>query len=492
MGKAVTIDLVVGDPAKVDAAFAMWDKGLSKLQKQTDQLKASISGVVMPQTNSGGGGGAIVRRSGGGAPGVLTSFQNAQVADAFSRSGYSQMASQAVAHAKNSLAQNTAAAYSGDPAAIRQMNAANAIIRRNTQKPAPTLGSKAMNALMTSRLGVGANGLEIAPLIGRLAALNPAVGATLAALGLLALGFKSAYSAINQSIGNRARFGAGAASMNAAAGIVGLEGGAVAAGVRSAIEGGGLGTAYAMSLGINPLQGPLGSMDYARNANIVMRDISKSKNYDEARRKAETMGSPELASLYYLSDARKNRIGKEGPTTTEETTRAMVELNAAMADLIKGGKQILSDFFAPIFEVFAEFSRFGEVFYSTKNGAKESRTAINELMKPLRDFTNWVKWLREQFERNTKSDEKWEMGPFGARKVKKSPEEMAADMRASAESAQVKALNDNTRSTDRLNHTFREGMHGGGARAGASMPRGLNGFQLGDASYQAAVASGVI
>jgi hypothetical protein len=335
--------------------------------------------------------------------------------------------------------------------------------------------------------------LEIAPLIGRLAALNPAVGATLAALGLLALGFKAAYSAINQSIGNRARYGSGATSMNATAGIVGLEGGAVAGGIRSAIEGGGLGTAYAMSLGLNPLQGPLGSMDYARNANVVMRDISKSKNYDEARRKAETMGSPELASLYYLSDARKNRIGKGGPTTTEETTRAMVELNAAMADLIKGGKQIVSDFFAPIFELFAELSRFGEVFNSTKSGARESRNAINELMKPLRDFTNWVKWLRGQFERNNnKADEKWEMGPFGARKVKKTPQEIAADLKESKEDAHLKALNDNTRATNGLNGTLREGLHGGGARAGASTPRGLNGFQLGDASYQAAVASGVI
>jgi hypothetical protein len=489
MGKAVTIDLVVGDPAKVDATFAQWDKGLAKLQKQTDQLKAAISGVVMPQPGPVGGGGGGTRRAGGGSPGVLTSFQNAQVADAFSRSGYSQMAAQAVAHAKNSLAQNSSSAYSGDPAAIRQMNAANAIIRRNTQKPAPTLASKAMSAVMTSRLGVGANGLEIAPLIGRLAALNPVIMAVIASMTLLSLGVKAAYSAINQSIGNRARYGAGSASMNATAGIVGLEGGAVAGGIRSAIEGGGMGTAYAMSLGINPLQGPLGSMDYARNASVVMRDISKSKNYDEARRKAETMGSPELASLYYLSDARKNRIGKEGPATTEETTRAMVELNAAFADLIKGGKQIISDFFAPIFELFAEISRWGELFHSTTSGAKEGRRAIDDLMKPIRELTKWLTSIREKF--TMKPDEKMVVTPYGARVVKKTPEEMAADVKA-AESANQEALNRNTRATDRLNDTYREGMHGGGARAKQSTPWGMNGAQMGDASYQAAVASGII
>lgn len=70
------------------------------------------------------------------------------------------------------------------------------------------------------------------------------------------------------------------------------------------------GMAYAARLGVNPIGGPMGDIDYARKLQRVASDIAGSRSIGQARRKAEMVGMPELANLQLLNPSNKRYLAE--------------------------------------------------------------------------------------------------------------------------------------------------------------------------------------
>lgn len=194
------------------------------------------------------------------------------------------------------------------------------------------MGSQAVQALM------GGGGLaKMAPMLGTLltnpitiAAITVAASAAAsAALGVNALRIQGKYLS-----GYAVAGGTNGALRNAnlIAGATGMGSGADAARrLQSGIGSGGIGMAYAAQAGINPIGGPFGDMNYAEKLRRYNQFVMKSRSFDEARRRAEAAGTPELAQNYFLSDESKGRLNRLGagamnPARMRETAEFRLRL----------------------------------------------------------------------------------------------------------------------------------------------------------------------
>ena len=481
MSKTVTIDLVVGDPSKIDAMFDKWDKGLKNIQDQTDKLKASMSGVYMPPPGgggggyAGGGGGGGFRRRGGGSSGsggsnILDDLQQARVASVMAKAngGDPYWKDQAARRAQMAVQALTPQALAGDMKAVTQMNQALNIQKRNT--PNSTM-SKIQDAFMTSRLGMGAGGMQIMPLVNKLSALHPAATAAVGALTMFAAGVGKSNDSLQQRLNDVVTLGGNpgvAAGLDRDAKRIGMSGSDIASRVEGALEGSDLAKSELSNLGINPVMGVNGNMDYAGTASEVLKKIAQTKNFDERRRIAKIFRIEEAAKLGDLSAEYRNEVGTPGRVLTERDRNRAADAGAGMADFQKDMNNFVNGIFDPFITIGVETNKaakradgFGHVLRSVGNG-------FTEAISPIGSFVRWLDKL------NNPDAEK------EAERIEKEEKEKA------------KSQKDLTVATVQLTMAIKNGINGGGVRIQGAVPGQIRSQQLADKAYRDALKDGIL
>lgn len=276
--------------------------------------------------------------------------------------------------------------------------------------------------------------------------LGPAALAVSAQLGIAAAYIQS----VNSQVRTRAQIGGSARESVAAATIASAIGlGPNAANQLSAnIAGGGAAASEASKAGINLVRGPYGDTNDAKAFNQAVEYVARSKSFDEARQKAVRLGTPELASAYYLSENTRKRLSA-GSGGTEEDAKVAAEFNAEMAILTREfQKAVLAG--KPLIRLLS----------STARGL----TAIAGPMEKIIDIASntvlgrivdYIEGLNQR-----QSDTIIPGGPTGG-------------SGAGVRSPQTEAVNRNTKAVDDLTRTvktYRE-VVGGGERAMGAIPK---------------------
>lgn len=278
--------------------------------------------------------------------------------------------------------------------------------------------------------------------------LGPAAIAVSAQLGIAAAYIQS----VNSQVRTRAQIGGSARESVAAATIASAIGlGPNAANQLSAnIAGGGAAASEASKAGINLVRGPYGDTNDAKAFNQAVEYVARSKSFDEARQKAVRLGTPELASAYYLSENTRKRLSA-GSGGTEEDAKVAAEFNAEMAILTREfQKAVLAG--KPLIRLLS----------STARGL----TAIAGPMEKIIDIASntilgqIVKYIEEM--KNREPDTIIPGGPTGG-------------SGAGVRNPQTEAVKRNTKAVDDLTRTvktYRE-VVGGGERAKGALPKNI-------------------
>lgn len=275
--------------------------------------------------------------------------------------------------------------------------------------------------------GAGALGAASSAIAG-IKGLGPAALAVSAQLGIAAAYIQS----VNSQVRTRAQIGGSARESVAAATIASAIGlGPNAANQLSAnIAGGGAAASEASKAGINLVRGPYGDTNDAKAFNQAVEYVARSKSFDEARQKAVRLGTPELASAYYLSENTRKRLSA-GSGGTEEDAKVAAEFNAEMAILTREfQKAVLAG--RPLIQ-----------YFST-------------LAKTLSSLTGPLEWIIK----------------VGTWSPASAVSEIANRSRGGTRNPQTEAINRNTRATEdntRATNGVREVM-GGGSRAQSALP----------------------
>jgi len=326
-------------------------------------------------------------------------------------------------------------------------NAMNKVLNATPKAP-KTVGQKAMDALMTSRIGAGG----AMPLVGKLVGLLGPVGTLLAvALPAAIEAFTAGTEALTSNIRNLSLLGGSARSADRAAKMAGLGSGADAASSMRSALGSGAGAGYAASLGINPNFGSFGNMSYGDMVNKVIKDIATSSSFEQARRKAELAGVPEAAQSYYLSNERKASIGKSNAGFSTADNRGIVEFNAALSGAGSALMTLTAKFIQPIIRASSAVLRVTENMSKLATLAEAYGKVQFFYMEA---FSTILEWLQSKFPM-----------VFG---------NSANYSKDNAVREQTKALNDNTRSLNQMREVY-----GGGSRLNGATPGGLRGQNIG-------------
>ncbi len=275
--------------------------------------------------------------------------------------------------------------------------------------------------------GAGALGGASSAIAG-IKSLGPAALAVSAQLGVAAAYIQSVTSQVRTraQIGGSARESLAAATIASAIGL----GPNAANQLSSNIAGGGTAATEASKAGINLVRGPYGDTNDAKAFNQAVEYVARSKSFDEARQKAVRLGTPELASAYYLSENTRKRLSA-GSGGTEEDAKVAAEFNAEMAILTREfQKAVLAG--RPLIQ-----------YFST-------------LAKTLSSLTGPLEWIIK----------------LGTWSPASAVSEFANRSRGGTRNPQTEAINRNTRATEdntRATNGVREVM-GGGSRAQSALP----------------------
>lgn len=413
------------------------DDQLSRVNGQLRQMLALLhsvgqasGGVQVPRAGGGGGGraggGALVAR-GPAAPRIPTDvdrFRQAFAAfryfnTAHARTGQGGMHRQAALQASLALAQRMAA--QGNFGGMAQL-APHLYPRQR-----PGFGRRLASAVFSTRVGFGAGGMQIAPLIGRLAALHPAIGAAVLALGAFTAAIGSAIASLDNLAKNRAVLGGSAAETAMAsrnARFAGLDPQQAAAALREAIQSG-AGASFAAAAGINITDGPFGDNNYARKLIQALEFIAQAPTFDAARRRAEAFGIPEAARIQQLNSTDRNQF-RMAPTARDDSSAvASTRFNMSMVRL---------------------------------------NSVLDRLRERLAPF---IEWLATQIDRVVSVLDAVDRFTRGA-------------TRDAAQERNTRAIEQNTRELRAQRDTF-----GGGERASAALPSRLRGDQINQAAINA-------
>lgn len=200
-----------------------------------------------------------------------------------------------------------------------------------------SFGDKLKDMFMTSRIGLDGG---LMPLVNRVtSAFGPQ--ATMAGMALMMVyqAGQMAFQALT-GLASKARestaAGVSLGSQTAFGGLAGygsmFDPIAMAQKLQSSIQQGGAAGSYASGLGINIMGGPFGDLNLGKKLNKVLDDIARSGTFDQAVRKANMLGVPELANAYYLSPVARANIGYgAGLGEKEKGGFATFEANLAVA-----------------------------------------------------------------------------------------------------------------------------------------------------------------
>lgn len=177
----------------------------------------------------------------------------------------------------------------------------------------------------------------------------------------------------------------------------------------------GLSPYAAAQLGVSPVTGPFGDMDYNGRGLKAMDAVRNSRSLTEARRKAELFGDPNLANSYLVSDNNYRAMrNQKGPNV--DAMRSAADIQAASQRITDSFKHIVVDLMAPALK-----------------GVARTMEWVAGILERIRD---WVQGLMKKFHLDD-----------GNRDLKEN----------------TKALKDATQAV-------REGVFGGGGRANGATP----------------------
>ncbi|TXH19683.1 MAG: hypothetical protein E6R03_00235, partial [Hyphomicrobiaceae bacterium] len=294
------------------------------LDQALQGLGSSINGVIrrvnalsnrmnslMPSSGgspSGSGGGGR-----GGAPKAppvqATAYDWANYWQRINRASGGKYKAQQSAAVADAIQQLHGQASGGNAGAVRKLAAMQAMQMRGQGG----IGQKLMNLVYSTRFGIGGGG-GVQPLIGRtmqaLSAIHPAAGAAVTGITLMTTAAMAAANRLNGIAMGQAIGGGPAgqsAAVNRAAQYFGMSGPELAQRLQSGLESG-YGPGAAARYGINPVGGPYGDNNYNAKAIKFLRGLGNETSFEEARRRAEMVGIPELADFQKLSKADRESL----------------------------------------------------------------------------------------------------------------------------------------------------------------------------------------
>ena len=292
---------------------------MAKLASQANQALSKMGGNIRIQTSSGSGRGA--GNSGTGGAGGSSGRQTQQKVDKTPEEKFAEYLSRR--QEREGFAERYKQMFPKPPKPTKPEPTQEELYERYAQRreqsaafkqryeesqPQPSLMDKITKAVMTSR--ISANG-GLMPLVGKLAAIaGPEIALVAAAL-------KPVLDIVSSLVEEGAKFerqtelayatGGGTAGQSSVVTATSM-----AMGFNTQQLGRGLSQGYgpmiAGELGLNPIGGPFGDMDYNRKSIKILEAIAKAgeKNFTEARRIAEALGQPEVAQFALLSKDRKS------------------------------------------------------------------------------------------------------------------------------------------------------------------------------------------
>ncbi len=251
---------------------------------------------------------------------------------------------------------------------------------------------------------------------GALATVGFAAAGAVAALGAFAAAVHGAGSALNALAAQTAVSSGDPGAVNAvraAAAQLGMDPAQLASRVQGGVSSG-FGGGFGAQAGINPVGGPFGDNDYARKAQKAIRYVANAGSFDQARRRAEGLGVPELAQFFFLNKSNKAALSNNGFGASTEGIAAGTNFRAAQ-------ERIASSFWKAL---------------------DKATPAIEYFANGLSDLATMIDFVLNGF--------------------KKSPGGKSTQER------QIQALDNNTRALNGMRETF-----GGGPRAQGALPGGL-------------------
>lgn len=449
---------------------------VDKLEKSTDRAAAAVEKLANAWAKAGAAAGsnlpAIPRPGGGGAgnrapalpkpPKVATPMDQYRYLNAVNTASggrYQAQRNQALSRVFQHYQQ---LAMSGDPRAMRAV-ASLAPQMAKMNAPKKGFGHYAMQAVMSSRYGVGGSGGGgVQPLIGRsvqaLGALGGAAVGAAGALAMLVTGVKVVLSSVHSIGGFVSRMSSAGTTagsqvaLDRLGALLGGNGSQMAQAFASNISGG-TGAGFAARAGINPNSSPYGDFDMGSKFLRYAEYVARSQSYRDAQRKAIGVGSPELANLYYLNRENRGRLFNRRSGYGQGDMRDSVNGQASMAML-------------------------GQSFEKLMN-----KLAIRFAPALMRI----VDWISSLVDRLTNA---WASVPEGVKQMffgaSYSSADRANDGLRRADDEHIRALRDNTRALRDSRET-----QGGGGRAQGVIPRNIPGSRLGDPAYRIALEGGI-
>lgn len=312
------------------------------------------------------------------------------------------------------------------------------------------MSSPIVQAIMGGSGGMARLAPMIAPLITNPVTIAAMVAAA-AVVGTTVLGFNAGRVMGKYGSTIAASGGLNGSYRNASiiAGFAGLGSGSDASRrLQESIAGGGLATSYAIKAGINPMGFPFGDMDYATKLAKYTEFVSRSQSFNEARRRAEAVGMPDLAKSYWLSDRDKREMTSiQKQRMSPRWLRDSAKFDYELARLGQG---------------FDEF-----VMKAGNRFLPQANIAMRGLNKLIDDFGNALDFLNNLPGLSPWGTADWMVNRLGLNKGNGSSEQR----RLESEKRHTDAMNDHVRAIKtHIDYV------GGGLRTRGAIPSNIQGF----------------
>lgn len=453
------------------------EKSMDRLTKATEKWAAVMASVQVPSAGggrSGGGGGGRATGPGLRQPSQATPMDVFRMLNALVGKGPSPLRPARDAALQKAFSYYSNLAKQGNPVGMRAVASLaphmNSLLNPNAppvikppKKPPvvkgkKTFGQLALNALMSTRVGFGQDGISVMPLVGRtiqaLAAMGPPGIAAAAALTAVASASALVVNAMNS-------IAAWTTKMNAAGttpqtqGVLdrmrflGVDPGSFAAAISS-----GDGAAFAGKFGISPYSGVWGDFDVGKKILKYAKGIAQETTLQGAQQAALAAHQPGLANIWYLSPENKKDMLK-GNAYSERDMRNAVNGAYAMNKLQ---------------DAFEKFVNKVAVDYGPTliRVAQMLAASIGPLATLLRVMPDWTKGAAYNMPDIVSPADKANKGIEGAL------------------DENTQAVRDNTRAVKGMRDVI------GGPRTQGVLRPGIRGEHLSDPSYREGLEGGIV
>jgi hypothetical protein len=312
----------------------------------------------------------------------------------------------------------------------------------------PTTAQRLQNAILSTRIGVGANGLQIAPLVGR---LLPLLGKFAGPIGIAAAALTTLAQITNQASENLREFrnamltGGGSATETALSRALGDSNGELAREFARTISSGGIAASYAARAGISDPGGELfGDVNKTKNLLKWAEALRKMSQVD-AIRAARATGTEELLKTRDISKRAFEQLKQtailQAQVNSPDKVRAAANFNAQL-DRAKMNFESVTNIIG------SHFMKAATPILQLVNGIAEAgiKIANSPLGKVLMNILNPL------------------AGALGAVNDAMNPPE------------KENATKQNTEALRELAQVLRNGVYGGGERARSAIPRQWSGY----------------